>query len=105
MWGKPHVIFFVENIDNFNIKKIGPSNLKDKLFPEKCNVTLAKLVNKKLVPVKVWERGAGLTKAFGTAACATAVADILLDVQTKKLILSLNLENYQFLSMKKKIFI
>ena len=72
--GNPHVIFFVENIDNFNIKKIGPSIENHKLFPEKCNVTLAKLVNKNLVRVKVWERGAGLTKACGTAACATAVA-------------------------------
>ena len=72
--GNPHVIFFVENIDNFNIKKIGPSIVNNKLFPEKCNVTLAKLINKNLITVKVWERGAGLTKACGTAACATAVA-------------------------------
>ena len=72
--GNPHVVFFVENIDNFNIQKIGPLIEHDKLFPEKCNVTLAKLVNKNLVRVKVWERGAGLTKACGTAACATAVA-------------------------------
>ena len=40
----------------------------------KCNVTLAKVISKKLIKVKVWERGAGLTKACGTAACATAVA-------------------------------
>jgi len=72
--GNPHVIFFVENIDNFNIEKIGPLIENDKLFSEKCNVTLANLVNKNLVRVKVWERGAGLTKACGTAACATAVA-------------------------------
>ena len=44
------------------------------LFPEKCNVTLAKVKNSNLIKVKVWERGAGLTKACGTAACATAVA-------------------------------
>ena len=43
-------------------------------FPEKCNVTLAKIVNKELIKVKVWERGAGLTKACGTAACAAAYA-------------------------------
>ena len=72
--GNPHVIFFVENIDNFNIEKIGPLIENDKLFSEKCNVTLANLVNKNLVRVKVWERGAGLTKACGTAACAAAVA-------------------------------
>ena len=72
--GNPHVVFFVDNIDNFNIKKIGPLIENDKLFPEKCNVTIAKLINKNLITLKVWERGAGLTKACGTAACATAVA-------------------------------
>jgi len=72
--GNPHVVFFVDNIENFNIKKIGPLIENNKLFPEKCNVTLAKLVNKNLIAVKVWERGAGLTKACGTAACATAIA-------------------------------
>ena len=72
--GNPHVIFFVKNIDNFNIKKIGPIIENNKLFPEKCNVTLAKVISESLIKVKVWERGAGLTKACGTAACATAVA-------------------------------
>jgi len=72
--GNPHVVFFVDNIDNFNINKIGPLIENNKLFPEKCNVTLAKIINENLIKVKVWERGAGLTKACGTAACATAVA-------------------------------
>jgi len=72
--GNPHVVFFVKNIDNFNIKKIGPTVENNKLFPEKCNVTIAKVVNNNLIKVKVWERGAGPTKACGTAACATAVA-------------------------------
>ena len=72
--GNPHVVFFVKNIESFNIKKIGPLIENNKLFPEKCNVTIAKLINKNLISVKVWERGAGLTKACGTAACATAVA-------------------------------
>ena len=72
--GNPHVIFFVDNNENFEIHKIGPVIEHDSLFPEKCNVTLATIVNKKLIKVKVWERGAGLTKACGTAACATAFA-------------------------------
>jgi len=72
--GNPHVIFFVKNIDNFNINKIGPTVENDKLFPEKCNVTIAQVINENLIKVKVWERGAGFTKACGTAACATAVA-------------------------------
>jgi diaminopimelate epimerase len=56
------------------LKNIGPKIENHKLFPKKCNVTLAKVINKNLIKVKVWERGAGLTKACGTAACATVVA-------------------------------
>ena len=72
--GNPHVVFFVDNIEDFNLEKIGPEIENNKLFPEKCNVTLANIINENLIKVKVWERGAGLTKACGTAACATAYA-------------------------------
>ena len=72
--GNPHIVFFVDDIEAFDLQSIGPKIENHQLFPEKCNVTLAKVVNKNLIKVKVWERGAGLTKACGTAACATAVA-------------------------------
>tara|TARA_B110001450_G_scaffold19879_1_gene18134 strand:- start:1276 stop:2079 length:804 start_codon:yes stop_codon:yes gene_type:complete len=72
--GNPHIVFFINNIEDYNLEKIGPEIENHKFFPEKCNVTLAKVVNKNLIKVRVWERGAGLTKACGTAACATAVA-------------------------------
>ena len=72
--GNPHIIFFIKDIENFNLKKIGPEIENHKLFPEKCNVTLAKVVNKNLIKIKVWERGSGLTKACGTAACASVIA-------------------------------
>ena len=72
--GNPHVVFFVDNIEDFNLEKIGPEIENNKLFPEKCNVTLANIINENHIKVKVWERGAGLTKACGTAACATAFA-------------------------------
>ena len=75
--GNPHVIFFVDEIKNFNIKKIGTQLENHKMFPEQCNVTIAQIINKNLIKVKVWERGAGLTKACGTAACATAFAGTL----------------------------
>jgi diaminopimelate epimerase len=75
--GNPHVIFFVDEIKNFDISKIGPQIENHKMFPDKCNVTIAKVINKNLIKVKVWERGAGLTKACGTAACATAFASKL----------------------------
>jgi len=82
--GNPHIIFFVNEIDNFDIKKIGPSIENHKIFPEKCNVTIAKVINKNLIRVKVWERGAGLTKACGTAACATAFAGKINDLTNNK---------------------
>ena len=72
--GNPHIVFFVKNIEDYEIKKIGPEIEHHNFFPEKCNVTLAQKINDNLIKVKVWERGAGLTKACGTAACATAVA-------------------------------
>ena len=81
--GNPHVVFFVNDIENFDLKNIGPEIENYDLFPEKCNVTLAKVINNNLIKVKVWERGAGLTKACGTAACATAVAGNLLSLTDK----------------------
>tara|TARA_B100001996_G_scaffold149256_1_gene113579 strand:+ start:2193 stop:3020 length:828 start_codon:yes stop_codon:yes gene_type:complete len=70
--GNPHAVFFVNNCDSFDLKKIGPEIENHKIFPEKCNVSLAEIKNKSLIKLKVWERGAGITKACGTAACATA---------------------------------
>ena len=67
-------VFADDDIEAFDLQTIGPKIENHQLFPEKCNVTLAKVMNKNLIKVKVWERGAGLTKACGTAACATAVA-------------------------------
>ncbi len=82
--GNPHIVFFVNNIEDYDLKKIGPEIENHNYFPEKCNVTLAKVINKKLIKVKVWERGAGLTKACGTAACATAVAANINGLTDKK---------------------
>ena len=96
--GNPHIIFFVDNIEDFDLKKIGPEIENHKYFPEKCNVTLGKVINKNLIKVKVWERGAGLTKACGTAACATAVAGIINGFTDKKI-------NIEFALGKLSIFI
>ena len=72
--GNPHIIFFVKNCFEFDLKMIGPKIENHDLFPEKINVTFAEVVNENNITVNVWERGAGLTKACGTAACASAVA-------------------------------
>jgi len=76
--GNPHVIFFVKDLNQFNLKEVGPKIENHDYFPEKCNVTLAYIKNKKCIKVEVWERGAGLTKACGTAACAVAVSGSVL---------------------------
>ena len=72
--GNPHIIFFVKDCFEYDLKTLGPKIEKHKLFPEKTNVTFAQINDENNIIVNVWERGAGLTKACGTAACATAVA-------------------------------
>ena len=71
--GNPHIVFFVEDCFKYDLKKIGPLIENHELFPEKVNVTFAQLKDFKNILVNVWERGAGLTKACGTAACAAGV--------------------------------
>ena len=82
--GNPHIIFFVENINDFDLNKIGPEIENHEYFPQKCNVTIASVKNKNHIKVRVWERGAGLTKACGTAACATGVASAVLKLTDKE---------------------
>jgi len=74
--GNPHIIFFVKNCFDYDLNVIGPKIENHKLFPEKTNVTFAQVIDKKNITVNVWERGAGLTKACGTAACATAIVGL-----------------------------
>jgi diaminopimelate epimerase len=72
--GNPHCIFWVDDLDVVDLGKVGPMIEHHPLFPERCNVTLAKVVAKDHAITRVWERGAGLTKACGTAACAVMAA-------------------------------
>ena len=74
--GNPHIVFFVKDCFENDLKVLGPKIENHELFPEKINVTFAQINDKNNITVNVWERGAGLTKACGTAACATAVASL-----------------------------
>ncbi len=74
--GNPHVIFFVEDADAVPLESLGPVIEHDPLFPERVNVNVAHLAGPDHLKLRVWERGAGLTRACGTGACATAVAAI-----------------------------
>jgi diaminopimelate epimerase len=72
--GNPHCIFWVKDLNVVDLGKVGPMIENHLLFPERTNVELAKVVARDHVIIKVWERGAGLTKACGTAACAVMAA-------------------------------
>ncbi len=71
--GNPHAVFFVEDVDSYDIPKIGPLVEWHPLFPEGTNVGFAQIIDRETIRLRVWERGAGLTKACGTGACAALV--------------------------------
>ena len=72
--GNPHCIFWVKDIDIIDLAKVGPMLEHHPLFPERANISLARVDARDRITLNVWERGAGLTRACGTAACAAAVA-------------------------------
>lgn len=72
--GNPHVVFFVDDIDAIPVKAIGPRIETDPFFPEGVNAGFAQILSPHQIRLRVWERGAGLTKACGTGACAALVA-------------------------------
>lgn len=74
--GNPHVIFFVDDLDAGDAARLGPIIEHDPLFPARVNVNFAQMVGEDHIRLIVWERGAGLTRACGTGACATAVAAV-----------------------------
>lgn len=72
--GNPHIIFFVQDADSIDLSLLGPALEHDKLFPKRVNISVAQVITPQRIALRVWERGAGLTLACGTAACATLVA-------------------------------
>jgi diaminopimelate epimerase len=74
--GNPHIVFFVDNADAVDLGLIGPEIENDPLFPQRVNVNIASIDRENRLKLRVWERGAGLTQACGTGACASAVAAI-----------------------------
>jgi diaminopimelate epimerase len=72
--GNPHVVFFVNDVRAVPIETLGPKVEKDPMFPEQVNVGFAEIRSPTQIRLRVWERGAGLTKACGTGACAAVVA-------------------------------
>ena len=101
--GNPHIIYFVDECTRIDIKELGSRVENYKLFPERINVTFAQILDKKNIKVNVWERGAGQTKACGTAACAVTVAASIKGLTDKNLQIHFKEGNLQ-IDYKEEIF-
>lgn len=75
--GNPHAVVFMDNVADLNIEKVGPHFENHERFPRRINTEFVRVIDRKTLEMRVWERGTGETLACGTGACATAVAAIL----------------------------
>ncbi len=75
--GNPHCVIFVEDVKNLNLEKIGPEFEKHSMFPDRVNTEFIRVIDRKNIEMRVWERGSGETFACGTGACASVVACVL----------------------------
>jgi diaminopimelate epimerase len=71
--GNPHAVFWVDDIDAYDLGRVGPLLEGHPIFPDRANISLAQVVSRDYLIVRTWERGAGLTRACGSAACAAVV--------------------------------
>jgi diaminopimelate epimerase len=72
--GNPHCLFFVADAEAHDLARLGPKLEHHRLFPERANISLVQVLGRAHLKLRTWERGAGLTRACGTAACAATVA-------------------------------
>lgn len=75
--GNPHCVIFVNDVNHIDLAAIGPKIETNAMFPKKTNVEFIQIVDRHTLKMRVWERGAGITKACGTGACAALVAAVL----------------------------
>jgi len=87
--GNPHAIFWVGDVNAYDLGRFGPLLENHPIFPERANITLAQIVDREHINMRTWERGAGLTKACGSAACATAIAAARLKRTERKVTMTL----------------
>ena len=88
--GNPHAVFFVENVESVALKTLGPKIEYNPLFPERTNVEIAQVLSPTKIRMRVWERGAGITQACGTGACAVAIAGVRRGLTQRKAIVVLD---------------
>src|SRR5260370_19333139 len=87
--GNPHAIFWVDDVQAYDLTRFGPLLENHPIFPERAHITLAHIVARDHITIRTWERGAGLTRACGSAACAAAVAAARLKRSNRRVQISL----------------
>jgi diaminopimelate epimerase len=87
--GNPHAVFWVDDPYGHDLARIGPALEGHPLFPERANISLAKVGTPRTIVVRTWERGAGLTRACGSAACAAAVCAARKDLTERQVTVTL----------------
>ena len=88
--GNPHVVFFVPDAEAVDLPTVGPKVEHHPLFPARTNVEVVHVMTRKHLRMRVWERGAGITMACGTGACATLVAAVRRDLAERKAIITVD---------------
>lgn len=87
--GNPHAVFFVEDPYAYNLEQIGPLLENHPIFPDRANIELAAVKAPDHIVLRVWERGAGITQACGSGACAALVAGVRRELTARKAVVSL----------------
>jgi diaminopimelate epimerase len=87
--GNPHAVFFVEDPYAFNLEQIGPLLENHPIFPDRANIELAAVKAPDRIVLRVWERGAGITQACGSGACAALVAAVRRELSARKAVVNL----------------
>jgi diaminopimelate epimerase len=87
--GNPHAIFWVDDVEAYDLARFGPLLENHPIFPERANISLAHVTARDAITVRTWERGVGLTRACGTAACAAGVAAMRKDLVDRRVTVTL----------------
>lgn len=88
--GNPHAVFFVPDAAAVDLARLGPELEHDPLFPERANISVAQVLTRTHIRLRVWERGVGITRACGTAACAAIVAAVRRDLTSRRAVVGVD---------------